>query len=334
MTPPFWAGATGIGSLPGTEIRESVALVVGELPWPHLPELPARGPGSDLLGRGGALLVDLPLETTVDGWRVAGRPGRDLRRARSRLAEDLDALEEGLAGYAGPLKVQVAGPLTLAASVETRSGHRSVSDPGARRDLALSLAEGVQAHVHDVARRLPGAQLSVQLDEPSLPAVLEGSLPTPSGLGRVPAVPGAEARELIGAVVAAARAADAAVLLHSCAALTPVPLLAGLALDGLSVDVSLPVDGGDDALAAWLDAGRLLLAGAVPSLGPVPTAAVVAADLRALAQRLGFGGPEGLRLVVVTPSCGLAGRDPQDARAAMTTVREAAASLAAEGGDR
>ena len=44
--------------------------------------------------------------------------GREMRRAVSFLGEDLDALEESSAGYAGPVKCQVAGPWTLAAAIE------------------------------------------------------------------------------------------------------------------------------------------------------------------------------------------------------------------------
>jgi hypothetical protein len=54
--------ATGIGSLPGEDPREAARLVLGELPVPHLPELPARGPHADLAGRGAALLADLPVD--------------------------------------------------------------------------------------------------------------------------------------------------------------------------------------------------------------------------------------------------------------------------------
>lgn len=328
MTQPFWGGATGIGSLPGVDVREAVDVVAGELPWPHLPELPARGPGADLVGRTGAVLVELPLETSVDGWRLAARPGRDVRRARSLLAQDLDALEERLSGYAGPLKVQAAGPLTLAACVETRSGHRAAADAGARRDLAASLAEGLRLHLADVRRRVPGALVSLQLDEPSAPAVLEGSLPTPSGYGRVRAVEEPEASALLGAVVAASADLEAPVVVHCCAADAPVGLLAGLAVAGVSVDLSLPVAGGDDALAGWLDQGRILLAGAVPAASTPRSAAAVAADVRTLARRLGFGGAAGLSRIVVTPTCGLAGLGSVAARTVITTAREAARRLA------
>ena len=78
-----WGPATGIGSLPGTEPVEALRLVLGELPdLAHLPELPARGPGADLIGRTAALLVDLAVDLTPAGWRLVPRSGIDQRRAR------------------------------------------------------------------------------------------------------------------------------------------------------------------------------------------------------------------------------------------------------------
>ncbi len=108
--------------MPGTDPAEALRVILGELPdLPHLPELPGRGPGADLTGRTAALLVDLPVETTPSGWRLAASPGRDLRRARGYLARDLDVLAEVAAGYAGPFKIQVCGPWTLAATIDLGS---------------------------------------------------------------------------------------------------------------------------------------------------------------------------------------------------------------------
>ena len=95
--------------------------------------------------------------------------------------EDLDALEEFTQGYEGPLKVQAVGPWTLAAALELRGGEAVLGDPGACRDLAGSLAEGLRAHLADVRRRVPGAEVVLQLDEPSLTAVLRGRVRTASG---------------------------------------------------------------------------------------------------------------------------------------------------------
>src|SRR5215471_19049115 len=98
--------ATGIGSMPGTDPDEAIAVVLGELPnLPHLPELPARGPGGDMIGRTATVLVDMPVEVTAAGWRLAERPGRDIRRAAGFLSADLDAMEAACAGYAGLFKV-------------------------------------------------------------------------------------------------------------------------------------------------------------------------------------------------------------------------------------
>ena len=165
--------------MPGENPMEAARIIAGELPdLPFLAELPNRGPGADITGRAAGLLVDLPVELAGPrGWRIAERPGRDMRRARSMLSSDLDAMEEALDGYAGPLKIQLAGPWTLAATIEQpRSLKPALADPGLVADITSSLAEGVAAHVAEVAKRVQKATLIVQLDEPALPAVLRGSV--------------------------------------------------------------------------------------------------------------------------------------------------------------
>ncbi|HYB81066.1 MAG TPA: methionine synthase, partial [Mycobacterium sp.] len=156
-----FATASGIGSWPGTAPREATAVVVGELAdaLAHIVELPARGVGADMLGRAGALLIDVAIDTVPRGYRIAARPGAVTRRAVSLLDEDMDALEEawetaGLRGGGRVVKVQAPGPITLAAGLELANGHRAITDSGAVRDLAASLAEGVAAHRAALARRL------------------------------------------------------------------------------------------------------------------------------------------------------------------------------------
>lgn len=187
--------ATGFGTLPGTDIDEAVRTVVGELPvLPFLPALPDRGVGADPVGRGLALLVDVFAEVVPSGWRMTTRPGRDHRRATDFRAWDTDAAQQHLTG-APMLKLQVLGPWSLAAQLELPNGHRALTDHGAVRDLTESLVEGLRMYCAELARRLPGTGVLLQVDEPELGRVLAGSLPTPSGFGTVRPVTGDRVRQ-------------------------------------------------------------------------------------------------------------------------------------------
>jgi methionine synthase II (cobalamin-independent) len=325
--PVAWGPATGIGSLPGTDPAEALRVVLGELPgFPHLPELPDRGPGADLVGRSAALLVDLFVDLTPAGWRLVPRPGMDLRRAHEFLARDLDAVSDVADGYQGLLKVQAAGPWTLASALERTRGDRAVVDPGARRDLAQSLAEGLAAHVAALSARVPGARVVVQLDEPSLPAVLQGGLPTISGFGKLPAVEDHVVEQELAAVVAAV---PHPVVVHCCALRAPIGLLRAAGADAVSVDVGLVQD--LDAVGSAVEGGTHLLLGVVPGTdAPLPAPKATASRVSALWNELGFP-VDGLpAAVTLTPACGLAGATPRYARAAMAHVREAAKYLQPE----
>ncbi|NUR07759.1 MAG: methionine synthase, partial [Nocardioidaceae bacterium] len=158
--------ATGVGSMPGEDTAafdEAVKVVLGELPdLPHVPEVPGRGAHAGLAGRTLAVVAVLDADLQPAGWRLtgsSGSPSIDHRRARSLLAQDLDTVEELAQEYQGRFKLQVTGPWTLAATVERPRGDRVLADRGARRELAEALAEGLRAHVADVRRRVPGAEL-------------------------------------------------------------------------------------------------------------------------------------------------------------------------------
>jgi methionine synthase II (cobalamin-independent) len=329
--------ATGVGSLPGQDVIEATKLVFGELPeLPHLPELPARGPGSDITGRGAGLLMDLPVELYAGQWRVASHAGQDLRRTRDLMDRDLDALMEAADGYIGPLKVQAPGPWALSSTVDLQIGGRLLRDRGAVRDLTASLAEGLRAHVEDVRRRVPGATVLLQLDEPSLPAVLAGNVPSESGLGRLRPVEATDAEAALRSIV---DLVGAPVIIHCCGAGVPLGLLQRAGASAVSIDLGVIEDAGAatlDQLGGLIDAGLGVLAGAVPSAAGQgdtrpPTSTQVADRIRALWHKLGFR-PEQLPVqVVVTPTCGLAGASPEYARAALSTCVEAGRRLAEVG---
>src|SRR5215475_14439587 len=252
--------------MPGTDPAEACRVVFGELPeFPFLPELPGRGPGADLAGRTAALLVDMPVQVTPRGWKLTDRPGRDASRAAGYWSQDLDALEEIADGYTGPLKIQVCGPWTLAASLElARSVNPVLADPGAVADLTASLAEGLAAHAADVRKRIPAATLVVQLDEPSLPAVLAGRVPTASGLSAIGAADRAVVAQRLGAVLSAPIGVG---VVHCCgriASAFPEILAAGAQAVSFDLD-QLPVRE-TDRIAELAEAGLGLLVGALPTV--------------------------------------------------------------------
>ncbi len=307
--------ATGVGSLPGTDIVEAVRTVAGELPdLPYLPELPARGPGAGMIGRTAGLLVGLPVDLYVGRWRMTARPGIDVRRIADLLERDLDALTD------------------VASDAE-------------------------------VGRRVPGARVLLQLDEPGLPAVLAGRVRTESGLYTLRAVSAETARSALRQVI---DAAGVPVLVHCCAPDAPIGLLREAGAVAVGLDLALLGD--LDPLGEAVDGGLGLFAGAVPTSPPARGAGVRdaagardAAEARDVAgggdrssdrpgddepgtrpagldraaaervldvwRKLGFPLKPLPEQVVVTPACGLAGASPAYARAATTAVREAARRL-------
>jgi hypothetical protein len=330
--------------MPGTDPAEAMRLIFGELPdLPHLAELPGRGPGADLTGRTAALLVELPVQTTPRGWRFTARPGRDLSRARGMLSADLDALEETASGYQGTLKVQLCGPWTLAATIElSRSQDPALADMGAVADLIASLAEGAAAHVADVRKRVPGAHVLLQLDEPSLPAVIAGRVPTASALNRVPAPETASVEAGLRNVISAAQTAS---VVHCCAMSVPFGIIKGAGADGASFDLGRLRREEEEELAEVVETGLGILAGVFPATsagGPVlrdtgDTAAARwgAEQVTALWGRMGWpvsgrgaGGRSSVAgQVVITPACGLAGATPGYARAVLARCQDAARLL-------
>ncbi|WP_274378020.1 methionine synthase [Gordonia neofelifaecis] len=323
---------TGIGSMPGTQPREAIRVAAGELDLPFLPELPARGVGADMIGRTGALLVELPVDMVHRAYRLADHPNTTTRRAADWLRWDLDALEEhwettGLTGT-GVVKVQACGPLTFAANVELRGGHKIVKDRGAVRDVAASLTEGLRNHIAEVRRRL-GARVVVQLDEPDVGRVIDGTVTPLTRLDPIRPVAAPDAAELLQQMI---DALGVPVLLHSCG--RPRWDLTGrLERVALSLDVTgLRPDRDYDALGAFIDSGGVLAAGLIPTAeppGPVD-AESLAGRLTETVDRIGLPRRILRDNLLVTPTCGLASATPAWAARALTLASEVASGLAAD----
>jgi len=323
---PWPPGATtGIGSLPGTDPDEALRLVLGEVPdLPYLPELPNRGLGAEMVGRTGALLVDFPLEYQPHGWTITARAGRDARRASDILLRDLDTLTEQ-AGGREVIKVQICGPMTMGAMLEKPNLHKVLTDTGAFRDLAGSLAAGAAAHVEDLRRRLPGTRIVLQVDEPSLPVVLAGRVPTPSGYGTVRSLERSVAEPMLAAVLDAADEGHR--IVHCCAADVPFDLIRRAGASAVSIDLSLMGKPQLDAIGELIDAGVALWVGVAPGTDTPLSVEQLRTPITSLWQRLGFDPALLPGSLIPTPNCGLAGASWAYARRLMLLLREVGQSL-------
>ncbi|MCW2511486.1 MAG: hypothetical protein JWR11_528 [Mycobacterium sp.] len=323
-----FAAATGIGSWPGTAARQAAEVVVGELhTLPHLVELPARGVGADLIGRAGALLVDIGIDTVPRGYRVASGRSSVVRRAASLLDEDVDVLEEaweraGLRGGSRTVKVQAPGPVTLAAHLELANGHRAITDAGAVRDLAGSLAEGLELHRAEIARRLE-VPVVVQLDEPSLPAALAGRLTGVTSFSPVHPVDESLAQSLLDDCVATV---GGTVALHCCAPELPWKMLLRSSLAAVSVDVTTLTAADLDGVGEFVESGRVVMLGVIPVQAPTrrPVPEEVAKEAASITDRLGFARSVLRDRIGITPACGLAGATDQWARNAVELAQKVA----------
>ena len=317
--------STGISSWPGTDMASAIKIAFAECPdLPYLPELPARGSHAQLIGRSTALLAGLFVDLQPAGWRLTDGSGREHRQAIATLRADLDMLEEHVQGYHGPLKLAVGGPWTLAASVERPRGDLLLADHGARRDLGQSLAEGIANLIAELRRRLPAVDYLVQLDEPSLPAVLAGSIPTARGFSRHRAGDNPEVSATVRYVTGMVAAVDdTPVAVHCCAKGVPIALLDGAGVQGILVDVDQLARQDWDAIGTVLEKRHWIGMGALPThrmLTPDQVARRVVGPIRDLGLE-----PDIAAQLLVTPSCGLAGLSEADALTALRTVRAAAA---------
>jgi methionine synthase II (cobalamin-independent) len=313
---------TGIGSWPGTDMADAVKTAFAECPdLPYLPELPARGAYAQLIGRSTAFFAGLAVDLQPAGWRLTDASSRDHRRAISTLRADLDMLEEHAQDYEGTVKLSVAGPWTLAAMIERPRGDRVLADPGARRDVSQSLAEGIAQLVAELVRRLPDVDPLIQLDEPMLPAVLAGSLPNASGLLRHRAI---EPSEVSGAISHAAhRLAPTPVVVHCCAAGPPIDLLRTAGVSGMLLDIDQLTGAEWDVVGASLEAGPWIGMGALPTDRTIGTDQVARRVLKLL-RDLNLEPTLLAERTVITPACGLASATRDGALRALRTIRSAA----------
>ncbi len=331
---PTEVTATALGQWPGDDPYEAMRIIRGELGSPHLPflpELPARGVGSDALGRTASLLEELAVDVQPFGWRLVDRPGKDYRRAASALSTDINILADVAGAEDSPapeIKIQLVGPMSLAAGLHLHNGERALIDFGARRDLAASLAAGVGTYLGRVAAAVPGARLVVQLDEPDIAAVLAGTIPTASGYRTLRAVAGSEARESWRLVLDALRDAGAMETVIAVPEVeAPFEQILAAGADGIAVPLKALTTRQWEQLAGASEAGKRLWIGALDVAGTArtKTADCVDAVWRPWRQ-LGLPAAA-ISSVRITPSSGLAAVTPPRAQEVLGQLTKVADGL-------
>ncbi|MCB5273828.1 hypothetical protein BJG92_01353 [Arthrobacter sp. SO5] len=328
--------ATALGTWPGEDPVEAARIIRGELGSPHVPflaELPDRGVGSDALGRTASLLVDLSVDVQPYGWRIVDRPGKDLKRARSALATDINILADVIGvedTSATDLKVQLRGPLSLAAGLHLHNGERALIDYGARRDLAASLAAGAGSYLSRVSAAAPGARILVQIDEPEIASVLAGTIPTSSGYRTLRSVPGQEAADSWRLVIDALREAGAdEVVIAVPEVEAPFERILAAGADGIAVPLRALTSRQWEQLAGAVENGKRLWAGALDVSRPgaeLPRVADVVETVWRPWRQLGLPAST-LGALRVTPSEGLERHSPSSATAVLTRLAQLADGL-------
>lgn len=194
---PHLAALTRLRSLLGDDLEDQIATRM------FLPAALGIDDTDHLLPSTLVLLAETTGDLASYGWRMGPGRGRAWQHAREQRERLIDAARIALYGYEGPVMVTALGPASLAASTFLSSGERTLSDPGAVRDLPMLLAEGLTEQLDLIRDRVPGAQPQLLLREDAVAAVVAGRIPTPSGRRRYPPIPAPEVGTLWRCLVAA-----------------------------------------------------------------------------------------------------------------------------------
>src|SRR5699024_5665501 len=233
--------ATGTGAMPGDDLADALGFTCSELSLPFLPDLPARGQHAAMAGRALAVTDELDADIRNGRWRLTGGASRDQRRAESVLGHDLDVLEEHGVNT-DVFKIQIAGPLSLAATIELPRGGLFPAVHGPTRVLALAMASGIESLIGRVRARIGSAELIVQVDEPHAPAVMAGTVSTVSGYAKHTAFDETRTDALLRAITAAIRQAGATPAVHCCAPDPPVDAFIAAGSSAIAFEPPKPAD--------------------------------------------------------------------------------------------
>lgn len=305
--------------MPGDDLADALRFTCSELSIPFLPDLPARGPHTTMTGRAMAVTEELDADIRTGRWRLTDGASLDQRRAHSQLGHDLDILEEQGVD-AGTFKIQISGPLTLAAAVELPRGGLVLGDHGAVRELAQALGQGVGALITEVRNRTTAGQLIVQVDEPYAPAVMAGRVRTVSGYATHPPLDETRADVFLRAVTDVIDRSGAVPSVHCCAPDIPADTFIGAGFTAISFQTISPDEGWARAVEEQIELW--------PQFAAIASGDVDGArhQLDAFVRALGFSLDTVHDQLVVTPPCGLESGPLHGAKTALQTAQRLASS--------
>ncbi|MFL6093738.1 hypothetical protein [Corynebacterium durum] len=317
----------GLGELPGASIIAAADIVAGETgDLRQLPILPARG--VDVVGLTTGILPGINVDAGPRSWVLSTRPQLRTRRMWDRVEADLDQCEQAWGTRIDAVKIQVAGPWTLSASIELSNGHRALTDAGALRDLTESLIAGIQEYSADVRARFD-TEVYVQLDEPLLAQVRDGSLPGTSQFDEIPSINDVDLGERLAGVIE--RAEVRYLNQTGYPPLWKVAQVAGVETCQVTLDTvrgSEQYDGMGHALAAGMRVGL-----GMTRAGDDRDPRHLAVDVARMWDELGLDRTLLTHAVDVHPCGGLTNCTLLDAAAALRTARTVADMLDKDAGD-
>ena len=317
----------GLGELPGASIIAAADIIAGETgDLRQLPILPDRG--VDVVGLTTGILPGINVDAGPRSWVLSTRPQLRTRRMWDRVEADLDQCEEAWGTRIDAVKIQVAGPWTLSASIELSNGHRALTDAGALRDLTESLIAGIQEYSADVRARFD-TEVCVQLDEPLLAQVRDGSLPGTSQFDEIPSINDADLGERLAGVIE--RAEVRYLNQTGYPPLWKVAQVAGVETCQVTLDTvrgSEQYDSMGHALAAGMRVGL-----GMTRAGDDRDPRHLAVDVARMWDELGLDRTLLTHAVDVHPRGGLANCTLLDAAAALRTARTVVDMLDKDAGD-
>lgn len=252
----------GIGSLPHRDAVEAAHFALRAFGIPTIPSLPRRSPAEGMIAQA---VVGLPGVTLGQYGSVA----LDAAAVDPAAAFATDLGHDAFVGFRtflevaaarglrGPVKFQVAGPVTLGLAL-VRAG----LDAAVAFDVAMIAArERITALSAAAAAALPASPQLIVLDEPAMAELMDTGFP----------IAPESAIDLLSGAMAVAEQ-HALVGVHCCAPADWATVLAsGPAL--LSLPVRADVADSAGYIARFIDDGGFVAWGAVSTIGPVGSTA-------------------------------------------------------------